>query len=328
MIPLAHQQGLPAPVPIQVFAGRLASVLLVASLLWGSMGSAVLYAFALDVPPLTGRIVDRAALLPPQTAANLTALLKAHEEATGNQVAVLILPSLEGEPLEPYAHRVITTWKLGQKGTDNGALLLVAIKDRKVRIEVGYGLEGTLTDIRSAQIIRNEIVPRFQAGDLPGGITAGVEAILQTIEGTYRAADHLRRPASSGEMPAVLEYILLGVLVGTLAGLILSQGRQQMRAFFGSLLAFLIAQSASLLAGLGAAVVTSLLIALILSGAGIGGGGRRRLRRDSDLFWFPGGIESGWPGGASGGFGGGFGGGDSFSGGGGDAGGGGASGSW
>ncbi|HSE57775.1 MAG TPA: TPM domain-containing protein, partial [Nitrospiraceae bacterium] len=275
-----------------------------------------------------GRIVDRAAVLPPQAAANLTALLKAHEETTGNQVAVLILPSLEGAPLEPYAHRVITTWKLGQKGADNGALLLVAIKDRKVRIEVGYGLEGTLTDIRSAQIIRNEIVPRFQAGDLPGGITVGVEAILKTIEGTYRATDHPRRPAESGELSATFQYVALGTLVGTLAGLILSQGRRQTRAFFGSLLAFLIAQSASLLAGLGAAVVTLLLIALILSGAGIGGGGRRRLRRDSDLFWFPGGIESGWPGGASGGFGGGFGGGDSFSGGGGDAGGGGASGSW
>jgi uncharacterized protein len=240
-------------------------------------------------------------------------------------VAVLILPSLEGAPLEPYAHRVITTWKLGQKGTDNSALLLVAIKDRKVRIEVGYGLEGTLTDIRSAQIIRNEIVPRFQAGDLPGGITAGVEAIVKTIEGTYQAAERPERPADSGEVSTVLQYVGLGIVVGTLAGLILSQGRQQVRAFLGSLLAFLIAQSASLLAGLGAAGVTALLIALMLGVAGGGGGGRRRIRRDSDAMWFPGGIDHG---GWTGGFGGGFGGGDSFSGGGGDAGGGGASGSW
>jgi uncharacterized protein len=278
----------------------------------------------LEVPSLTGRVIDSPAVLPPQTVANLTALLKAHEEKTGNQVALLILSSLEGAPLEPYAHQVITTWKLGQKGTDNGALLLVAIKDRKIRIEVGYGLEGTLTDIRSAQIIRNEIVPRFQAGDLPGGITAGVQAILNTIEGTYQAPDHPRRPTTSGEMPATFQYVMIGVVVGTLAGLILSQGRQQMRAFFGSLLAFLIAQFASLLAGMGAAVLTSLLIALMLGAAGGGGGSRRRSRRDPDVVWFPGGIDSGWPGGSGGG----FGGGDSFSGGGGDAGGGGASGSW
>jgi uncharacterized protein len=278
---------------------------------------------------LTGRIVDLAGVLPPQTVANLTASLKAHEETTGNQIAVLIVPSLEGAPLEPYAHQVITTWKVGQKGTDNGALLLVAIRDRKVRIEVGYGLEGPLTDIRSAQIIRNEIVPRFQTGDLPGGITAGVNAILKTIEGTYQAADHARRSTTSGELSTTFQYVVLGVLVGVLAGLILSQGRQRMRAFFGSLLAFMIAQSASLPAGLGAAVATSLLIALILSGVGTGGGGRRRLQRESDFVWFPGGSDSGgWSGGSGGGFGGGFGGGDSFSGGGGDAGGGGASGNW
>lgn len=282
--------------------------------------------FALEVPPLTGRILDRAGVLPAQTITSLTASLKTHEETTGNQVAVLILQSLEGEPLEPYAHRVITTWKLGQKDTDNGALLMVVVKDRKVRIEVGYGLEGTLTDIRSAQIIRNEIVPRFQADDLPGGITAGVEAILKTIEGTYTAAERPPRPADSGEMSTVLQYVGLGILVGTLAGLILSQGRQQLRAFLGSFLAFVIAQSASLLAGLGAAAVTALLIALVLSGAGSGAGGRRGIRRDSNELWLPGGMNhGGWTGG---GFGRGFGGGDSFSGGGGDAGGGGASGSW
>ena len=100
---------------------------------------------------------------------------------------MLIVPSLEGEPLFDLSHRVATTWNLGRKGTDNGALLLIAIKDRKVRVEVGYGLEGVLTDARSAQIIRNEIVPRFRTGDFSGGITAGVQAILKTIEGTYNA---------------------------------------------------------------------------------------------------------------------------------------------
>ena len=133
--------------------------------------------YALDVPPLTGRVVDLAGVLPAQDAEQLTAQLKAHEEHTGNQVAVLILPSLEGEPLEEYSHRIATTWKLGRKGIDNGALLFIALKERKLRIEVGYGLEGTLTDLRSSRIIRQEIVPRFKAGDIPGGVRAGTEAM-------------------------------------------------------------------------------------------------------------------------------------------------------
>ena len=100
--------------------------------------------------------------------------LEAHETKTSNQVVVLTLPSLEDEPLESFSHRVATTWKLGQKGTENGVLLLRRPARAKVRIEVGYGLEGTLTDLRSAHIIRQEIVPRFRSGDLPGGIAAGV----------------------------------------------------------------------------------------------------------------------------------------------------------
>ena len=148
--------------------------------------------------------MDLAHVLSGQETEQLSDQLKTHEEKTGNQVAVLILPSLEGEPLEAYSHRVATTWKLGQKGTDNGVLLLVALKERKLRIEVGYGLEGTLTDLRSARIIRHEIVPRFKAGDIPGGVRAGTEAILKTIDGTYQAADDApRRPAPGVERPAV-----------------------------------------------------------------------------------------------------------------------------
>ena len=111
---------------------------------------------ALDVPPLTGRIVDHAHLLPADRAASLSAELAAHEARTGNQVALLTLPSLEGEPLEEFSHRVATTWNLGRKGTDNGVLILVVPGDRKVRIEVGYGLEGTLTDAKSSRMIRED----------------------------------------------------------------------------------------------------------------------------------------------------------------------------
>ncbi len=270
-------------------------------------------AWALDVPPLTGRVVDLAHVLPADVAASLTRDLEAHETKTSNQVAVLILPSLEGEPLESFSHRVGTTWKLGQKGTENGVLLLIALRERKVRIEVGYGLEGTLTDLRSAHIIRQEIVPRFRNGDLPGGITAGVQAILGTIEGTYKAEEVLPGHARSAQEPTSFQYVIMGIVVGTLAGIVLSHGLQHTRALFGSLLAFLIAQFASVGLGLAAAGVTAFLLWLILQanrGRGQGGG------------W-----GEGFMTGPGGGFGGSFGGGG-FSGGGGDFGGGGASGDW
>ena len=273
--------------------------------------------FALDVPPLTGRIVDLAQVLPADVAASLVRDLEAHETKTSNQVAVLILPSLEGEPLESFSHRVGTTWKLGHKGTDNGVLLLIALRERKVRIEVGYGLEGTLTDLRSVHIIRQEIVPRFRNGDLPGGIAAGVQAILGTIEGTYKADEVLPGQARSGKEPTAFEYVIIGIVVGTLAGIVLSHGFQHMRALLGSLLAFLVAQFASVVLGLVAAGVTAFLLWLILQanrGRGQGGG------------WGEGFMTG--PGGGFGGSFGGSGGGGGFSGGGGDFGGGGASGGW
>ena len=271
--------------------------------------------FALDVPPLTGRVVDLAHVLPVDIAASLTHDLEAHETKTSNQVAVLILPSLEGEPLESFSHRVGTTWKLGQKGTENGVLLLIALRERKVRIEVGYGLEGTLTDLRSAHIVRQEIVPRFRSGDLPGGIAAGVRAILGTIEGTYTADDVLSGRTHSGQESSAVQYVIIGIVVGTLAGIVLSHGLQRTRALLGSLLAFLIAQFASVGLGLAAAGVTAFLLWLILqANRGRGQGGE----------W-----GEGFMTGPGGGFGGSFGGGGGgFSGGGGDFGGGGASGDW
>ena len=270
-------------------------------------------AWALDVPPLTGRVVDLAQVLPADVAASLTNDLEAHETKTSNQVAVLILPTLEGEPLESFSHLVGTTWKLGQKGTENGVLLLIALRERKVRIEVGYGLEGTLTDLRSAHIIRQEIVPRFRSGDLPGGIAAGVQAILGTIEGTYKAKEVLPGHTPSQE-PTAFQYVIIGIVVGTLAGIVLSYGLQYTRALLGSLLAFLVAQFASVGLGLAAAGVTAFLLWLILQanrGKGPGGG------------W-----GEGFMTGPGGGFGDSFGGGGGFSGGGGDFGGGGASGDW
>ena len=141
----------------------------------------------LAVPPLTGRVVDRADVLSDATEAALTATLAAHEDSTSNQVVVLTVPSLEGEILEPYATGVFREWGLGQEDRDNGVLLLVAVEDRKVRIEVGYGLEGALTDATSGTIIRREIVPRFRDGDFDAGVIGGTEAILAAIAGEYDA---------------------------------------------------------------------------------------------------------------------------------------------
>ena len=267
---------------------------------------------ALDVPPLTGRVVDLARVLPAEDRQQLSDQLKAHEEKTGNQVAVLILPSLEGEPLEEYSHRVATTWKLGQKGTDNGVLLLVALSERKLRIEVGYGLEGTLTDARSSRIIRQEIVPRFKAGNIPEGVRAGTDAILKTIEGTYQAADDGQR--TSGTESDALQYVIIGIIVGFVAGLILSQGLRRARALLGAVLSFMVAQAASILWGVAAAAVTALLLWMVLGSLG----SRKRRPRWDDWTWYRTG-GGGWSGGWSDG---------GFSGGGGDFGGGGASGDW
>lgn len=147
-------------------------------------------ATAADVPYLTGRIVDNAEILSAATVQKLTADLKSHEERTTNQVAVLTVKSLEGESVEDFAVRVFEQWKLGQKGKDNGVLVVVAPQDRRMRIEVGYGLEGTLTDAAAARIIRDRMTPRFKDNDYDGGIAQGVAAIVATLDGV--------EPSSSG----------------------------------------------------------------------------------------------------------------------------------
>lgn len=144
---------------------------------------------ATEVPYLAGHVNDGAGLLSAETATYLEGMLKAHEDSTSNQVVILTVTSLEGEVLEEFSIRVVESWKLGQKGKDNGVLLLVAHDDRKVRIEVGRGLEGSLTDATSGRIIRNEIIPQFKAGDYNAGIRAGAEAIVGAIQGTYVASD-------------------------------------------------------------------------------------------------------------------------------------------
>jgi uncharacterized protein len=290
----------------QTVSFALASVLSLASALTS-------LSFALDVPSLTGRVVDLAHVLPPNTVESLTVRLKAHEETTSNQVTVLVLPSLEGEPLESYSHRVATTWKLGQKGADNGVLLLVAMMERKIRIEVGYGLEGALTDARSAQIIRGEIVPRFRAGDAPGGVAAGVDAILKTIEGTYQSTEK----AAPEQDTDVIGQVVVAVIVGLVVGLGLMSVHRLLGPVAGTGLSLLLAPW--LVPALITGGVTLLLLTLI-SATGASGRGRGRHGGD-DWIWYSS-RSGGWAGGSIGSGGGGF------SGGGGGFGGGGASGNW
>jgi uncharacterized protein len=270
------------------------------------------HALALDVPPLTGRVVDLAHVLPQSTVEALTARLTAHEGQSSNQVAVLTIPSLEGESLEEFAHRVATTWKLGRKGTDNGVLLVVAIKERKVRIEVGYGLEGVLTDIRSAQIIRNEIVPRFRAGNMSGGILEGTHAILMTIEGSYQATE--KDPPR--EKSAVVEQVMVAVIAGLFVGLLFTSVHRFIGPVAGAGIATFLAPW--VVPALLASGVTVVL--LLLLGAAGTRGRTSRSRGLDDWIWYSS-RSGGWGGGS-------FGGGGGFSGGGGDFGGGGASGNW
>jgi uncharacterized protein len=142
---------------------------------------------AREVPFLSGRVVDQARILKPATRQTLETQLTAFEKETSNQVVVLIIESLRGEPIEDYSLRVVETWKLGQRGRDNGVLFLVVRKDRQMRIEVGYGLEGPLPDALASRILREQVTPQFRSGQFDAGVLAGVGAIQQAIRGEYVA---------------------------------------------------------------------------------------------------------------------------------------------
>ena len=140
-------------------------------------------ALAQTFPQLTSRVVDNANILDIQTEAEIEQKLIELENKTTSQLVVVTLPSLEGYEIEDYGYRLGRHWGIGQKDRNNGALLIVAPNERRVRIEVGYGLEGTLTDALTSVLIHNAILPRFRAGDFPGGITRGVDDLVQVLEG-------------------------------------------------------------------------------------------------------------------------------------------------
>ncbi len=183
-------------------------------ILAGVLVSAVAVAAELTFPELTGRVVDEAGLLEATEEAGLSRLLERHERKTTNQVVVVTLKSLQGYPIEDFGYRLGRHWGIGQEGKDNGVLLIVAPNERKVRIEVGYGLEGTLTDALSKTIIESEILPRMRKNDFPGGIRAGVVSILKAIEGTYQAPAVTGRRAD-GQSYAGVWFLL--IIIGFIA---------------------------------------------------------------------------------------------------------------
>jgi uncharacterized protein len=155
--------------------------------------AAIAAALALNLPPLTGRVVDQANIIEPATRGAIEDKLADLETKSGIQIAVATVKSLEGQDIEPYANELFRSWKLGEKTKNNGVLLLVAPNERRVRIEVGYGLEGTLTDALSKVIISNAITPRFKAGDFSGGISRGVDDIITVL--TTDSSEWQKRPS-------------------------------------------------------------------------------------------------------------------------------------
>ncbi|QXM09729.1 TPM domain-containing protein [Geomonas subterranea] len=271
---------------------------------------------AAEVPPLRSHVNDYASMLSPQVAQQLESELAAFESSDSTQIVVLTIPSLEGEVLEQYSIKVVEKWQLGQKGKDNGALLLVVKNDRKIRIEAGRGLEGKLTDLMSGRIIRNEITPAFKRGQYDLGIARGVGAIMATVRGEYQAQPSDLRHGKKGAPPILT--LLLFVLVASVFLGGISRLLGGIAGAVGLPVAAFISFSgiSMLLMGLLAVVgfLAGLFIAFLFSSGGRGG--------------FMGGPPFFGGYGGGGGFGGFGGGGGGFSGGGGSFGGGGASGDW
>ncbi|HWR00998.1 MAG TPA: TPM domain-containing protein [Chlorobaculum sp.] len=164
----------------------------------------------LAVPALSGRVNDYASMISPQARVDINAKLKALEESESTQIVILTIPSLEGEPIENFSIRVAEAWKIGQKGKDNGILLIVSKNDRKIKIEVGYGLEGRLTDLQSGRIINDIVKPAFKSGDVDAGFIAGVDALIASVKGEYQAPKVKKAERKGPSFPLVF-VILVGL---------------------------------------------------------------------------------------------------------------------
>jgi uncharacterized protein len=275
---------------------------------------------ALEVPYLAGRVNDQAGLLDDGFEGQLEERLRLLEEETGAQVAVLTIPSLEGDPLEDFSMRVVETWKLGHAGADDGVLILIARDERRMRIEVGYGLEPVLTDAEAGRIISRLMTPKFRAGDFNGGVDAAVEAVSSAIRGEPVSLPEEAESTGSSD-PEALIFLLLFGLPFINAALVARGASGWILGFFLTPFFFIFP---AVIFGVWVGVVVAALwlaifpaLRLVLPKASAGGGSRSK----GGTVW--GACIGGGGGGgfSSGGFGG-------FSGGGGSFGGGGASGGW
>jgi uncharacterized protein len=290
--------------------GLLSRALLAAILAF----AAQLAAAQVPVPPLKSRVTDLTGTLTADQRGALEQKLAALESRKGSQLAVLLVPTTQPETVEQYALRVFDQWKLGRKGVDDGALLVIAKNDRKLRIEVGYGLEGALPDAIARRIIEEEIVPPFKQGNFYGGVGAGTDRIIKLIEGESMPPPRRTTAPGSGwsTEPFFIGFIVLVMLSQLLHSLL---GRVAGAGVVGVAAGIL----GYVLAGLAVAIVIGVIafvLSLFLDSAGRAGRGW-----SSGGDWSPGGGWSSGGGGWSSGGGG-------FSGGGGSSGGGGASGSW
>ena len=202
---------------------RFAFVLVVVSL------TLMTAAWALNFPVLSGRVVDEANIIDQATRSALTEKLKALEDKTTTQLVVVTLKSLQGTSIADYGYQLGRYWHIGQKGTNNGALLIVVPSERRVRIEVGYGLEGTLTDALTKVIIENAIIPRFRANDFAGGIARGVDDLIQVLSGDSEAFK--QQVAAKRKQPTDNGFALVFVLIwiGLAVFIVLTIARAQRR---------------------------------------------------------------------------------------------------
>ena len=271
------------------------------------------------MPKLEARVTDQTGTLTAGQQAELEQKLTAFEQRKGSQIAVLIVPTTQPESIEQYSIRVAEAWKIGRAKTDDGALLVVALNDKKIRIEVGYGLEGALTDVTSHRIITETITPLFRQGDYFGGVSAGLQQIMSVVEGEALPAPDRSWQHPRDRIGGLLPVLFILVLVvGSVLRSILGRGvGAVVTGAVTAGLVWLFAQvlGFAIIAGIGALLFT-LIAGSVTRGGGFGGG----------LGGLGGGLGGGGFGG--GGFGGGGFGGGGFGGGGGGFGGGGSSGNW
>jgi len=276
---------------------------------------------ALEVPYLSGRVVDEAGLLSPETRTAIEARLERLEQESGAQVAVLTVPSLEGDSLEDFSMRVVDTWKLGRADVDDGVLVLVARDERRIRIEVGYGLEPVIPDILAGRVIREIMQPAFREGDFDGGISRAVDTLAGLVDGSTELPPPTPTQTSPGDIAGGLLVFIVVMGVFTLNAL-LASGCQSW-FLYAFLTPFWFAfPSAFFGTRIGSSVGIAWLVVFPLLKLLIGSTGVAERLRQSKPGWTTWTSGGGWSSGGGGFSGGGF------SGGGGSFGGGGASGGW